>query len=238
MSTLGNAMSDLVIANRILAREGVVDAFGHASIRHPDRPDRYILSRSRAPELVTADDLMVFEQDGTPVDPRGRTPYAERFIHGALYEMRPDVHAVIHNHSLDVIPFGVTGVPLRPIVHVAAPIGERPPVWDIRDKFSGGDMLVVTMDQGRDLARAVGAGPVALMRGHGCVVAGGTIRTAVMIAVYLQVNARLQMDALRLGQPRYLAPEEIEHMNKRQQSPLSIDRVWEYWRQRAGAADL
>ena len=181
---------------------------------------------------------MVFEQDGTPVDPRGRTPYAERFIHGALYEMRADVHAVIHNHSLDVIPFGVTGVPLRPIVHVAAPIGERPPVWDIRDKFSGGDMLVVTMEQGRDLARAVGAGPVALMRGHGCVVAGGTIRTAVMTAVYLQVNARLQMDALRLGEPRYLAPEEIEYMTRRQQSPLSIDRVWEYWRQRASAADL
>jgi ribulose-5-phosphate 4-epimerase/fuculose-1-phosphate aldolase len=238
MSELDSVISDLVVANRILAREGVVDAFGHVSVRHPERADRYIMSRSRAPELVTSDDLMVFELDGTPVDPRGRIPYAERPIHSGLYEARPDVTSVIHNHSYAVIPFGVTDVALRPMIHVAAPMGASVPVWDIRDKFGDGEMLVVTLDQGRDLARAVGNGSVALMRGHGCVVASQSIRLAVMTAVYTQVNARLQMDALRLGEPKYLSPSEIATMTKRQQTPLASDRAWEYWRQRAGASDL
>jgi len=238
MSELDRVISDLVVANRILAREGVVDAFGHISARHPERPDRYIMSRSRAPELVTSDDLMVFELDGTPVDARGRTPYAERAIHSGLYEARPDVQAVIHNHSYDVIPFSVTRAQLRPMIHVAASMGASAPVWDIRDKFGDGDMLVVTMDQGRELARAVGQGSLALMRGHGCVVAGETIKLAVMTAVYTQVNARLQMAALRLGEPKYLTAGEIEAMTRRQKTPVASDRAWEYWRERAGARDL
>ncbi|HEV3177544.1 MAG TPA: class II aldolase/adducin family protein [Stellaceae bacterium] len=238
MSDLERVMSELVVANRILAREGVVDAFGHISARHPERPDRYIMSRSRAPELVTADDLMVFELDGTPVDPRGRQPYAERPIHSGLYEARADVQAVIHNHSHAVIPFSVTRAQLRPMIHVAAPMGAAAPVWDIRDRFGDGEMLVVTLEQGRDLARTVGEGAVALMRGHGCVVASHTIKLAVMTAVYTQVNARLQMDALRLGEPKYLSRSEIETMTKRQQTPLASERAWEYWRQRAGASDL
>ncbi len=238
MSDLDGVISELVIANRILAREGVVDAFGHISARHPRRPDRYLMSRSRAPELVTAEDLMEFELDGTPVDPRGRQPYAERPIHSGLYEARPDVHSVIHNHSYAVIPFSVTRAQLRPMIHVAAPMGASVPVWDIRDKFGDGEMLVVTQDQGRDLARAVGQGSVALMRGHGCVVAAQAIKLAVMTAVYTQVNARLQMDALRLGEPKYLTQSEIETMTRRQQTPLASERAWEYWRQRAGASDL
>src|ERR1700730_2382420 len=141
MSELDSVISDLVVANRILAREGVVDAFGHVSVRHPERADRYIMSRSRAPELVTADDLMVFELDGTPVDPRGRMPYAERPIHSGLYEARPDVTSVIHNHSYAVIPFSVTRAQLRPMIHVAAPMGASVRVWDIRDKFGDGEML-------------------------------------------------------------------------------------------------
>jgi ribulose-5-phosphate 4-epimerase/fuculose-1-phosphate aldolase len=238
MSDLDRVISELVVANRILAKEGVVDAFGHISARHPERPDRYIMSRSRAPELVTADDLMVFELDGTPVDPRGRQSYAERPIHSGLYEARADVQAVIHNHSHAVIPFSVTRAQLRPMIHVAAPMGAAVPVWDIRDKFGDGEMLVVTLEQGRDLARTVGEGAVALMRGHGCVVASHTIKLAVMTAVYTQVNARLQMDALRLGEPKYLSRSEIETMTKRQQTPLASERAWEYWRQRAGASDL
>ena len=238
MSDLDRVISELVIANRILAREGVVDAFGHISARHPRRPDRYLMSRSRAPELVTAEDLMEFELDGTPVDPRGRQPYAERPIHSGLYEARPDVHAVIHNHSYAVIPFSVTRAQLRPMIHVAAPMGASVPVWDIRDKFGDGEMLVVTQDQGRDLARAVGQGSVALMRGHGCVVAAQAIKLAVMTAVYTQVNARLQMDALRIGEPKYLTQNEIDTMTRRQQTPLASERAWEYWRQRAGASDL
>lgn len=238
MSDPIDGMRELVVANRILAREGVVDAFGHASIRHPGEPGRYIMARSRAPELVTIDDLMVFEADGAPLDPQGRAVYAERFIHAGLYEARPDIGAVIHNHSHAVIPFTVTDVPLRPIVHVAGPMGERAPVWDIREKFGDTDLLVVTLEQGRDLARAVGTGSVALMRGHGCVVAGRSIREAVMVAVYLQVNARLLMDALRLGAPRYLSPGEVKLTSQRQVSPLALDRAWEYWCRRAGAGTL
>lgn len=238
MSELDRVISELVIANRILAREGVVDAFGHVSARHPERPDRYIMSRSRAPELVTAEDLMVFELDGTPVDPRGRTPYAERPIHSGLYEARPDVQSVIHNHSHAVIPFGVTRAQLRPMIHVAAPMGAYVPVWDIRDKFGDGEMLVVTQEQGRDLARTLGEGSVALMRGHGCAVASASIKLAVMTAVYTQVNARLQMEALRLGEPKYMTEKEIEAMARRQQTPLASERAWEYWRERAGARDL
>jgi HCOMODA/2-hydroxy-3-carboxy-muconic semialdehyde decarboxylase len=236
MSDCAHALRDLVAANRILAREGVVDGFGHASIRHPEQPGRFILSRSRAPELVAMDDLMVFEPDGAPVDPQGRALYAERFIHAALYEARPDVGAVIHNHSHAVIPFSVTDVPLRPMIHLAGSIGDRPPVWDIRTRFGDTDMLVVTMEQGRDLASTVGAGRVALMRGHGCVVAGATIREAVMIAIYLQINAALQMEAMRLGEPRFLTPGEVALTGKL--APLGVDRAWEYWRRRAGAEDL
>jgi len=238
MSDLDGVISELVIANRILAREGVVDAFGHISARHPGLPDRYLMSRSRAPELVTSDDLMEFELDGTPVDPKGRQPYAERPIHSGLYEARSDVQSVIHNHSYAVIPFSVTRAQLRPMIHVAAPMGASVPVWDIRDKFGDGEMLVVTPDQGRDLARAVGQGSVALMRGHGCEVAAQSIKLAVMTAVYTQVNARLQMDALRLGEPKYLTQNEIETMTKGKQTPLASARAWEYWRQRAGASDL
>jgi ribulose-5-phosphate 4-epimerase/fuculose-1-phosphate aldolase len=238
MSELDRVIADLVIANRILAREGVVDAFGHVSVRHPERPDRYIMSRSRAPELVTADDLMVFELDGTPVDPKGRQPYAERAIHSGLYEARSDVMSVVHNHSYDVIPFSVTRAQLRPMIHVAAPMGANVPVWDIRDKFGDGDMLVVTPEQGRDLAQAVGQGAVALMRGHGCVVVGATIKHAVMTAVYTQVNARLQIEAMRLGEPKFLTAGEIEAKTKRQSTPLAGDRAWDWWRARAGVGDL
>ena len=147
MSDLIQAMRDLVIGNRILANEGVVDAYGHLSVRHPDNPERYLMSCSRAPGLVTLADIMEFTLDGEAVDPRDRAPYAERFIHGAIFERRPDVGSVVHNHSHAVIPFGVTGVKLRPLVHVGAAIGTEIPVWDIRDKFGHTNLLVVDMEQ-------------------------------------------------------------------------------------------
>lgn len=199
-------LSDLVIANRILANEGVVDAFGHVSIRNPENPTRYFQSRSRAPELVTADDLMEFNLAGDALDLQGRTPYSERMIHGAIYEARPEINAVIHNHAYEVIPFGVTGVPLRPIMHACGVIGADIPTWDIRDKFGETNHLVVNMDQGRDLARCLGDRRVALMKRHGCVVAGRTLREAVATAIYLQVNARLLLQSLQLGKPDYLTP--------------------------------
>ena len=238
MSDVLQAMRDVVVANRILAREGVVDAYGHVTVRHPDNPERYIMSCSRAPELVSLDDIMEFTLDGAPVDDSGRVPYAERFIHGAIYEQRPDVNSVVHNHSHAVIPFGVTGVKLRPIVHVGATIGTDIPVWDIRDGFGDTNLLVVNMDQGRDLADCLGGNRVALMRGHGCVVAGASHRQSVMTSVYLQVAAELQRVAMQMGEVTYLSDAEIEHCSATFASEISVNRAWQYLRHRAGVADL
>lgn len=237
MEDLVPQVRELVAANRILAREGVVDAFGHVSMRHPGNPERYLMSRSRAPELVTAEDIMEFTLDGEPVDARGRAPYGERPIHGAIYETRPEIGSVVHNHAHEIIPFGVTGVQIRAIAHVCGPIGVDIPTWDIRDRFGETDHLVVTMEQGRDLAACVGEGRVALMRGHGGVVAGGSVKEAVMTAVYLQVNAKLQLQATVLGAPNFLTPTEVEKCTARQFAPLAIDRAWDYWRARAGMGD-
>ena len=189
MSTYDESLQELVTANRILAREGVVDAFGHVSVRHPDDPERYIMACSRAPGLVVRDDLMEYTLDGDPFDQRDRLMYAERHIHGAIYETRPDVHAVIHNHSLAVIPFGVTGVRLRPVIHVGSTMGTVVPVWDIREKFGDTSLLVLNMEQGRDLAGCFGDGRVALMRGHGCVVGCADVKAAVMVAAILRTAA-------------------------------------------------
>src|SRR5438046_7927152 len=167
MAQLDHLIEELVTANRILAREGVVDSFGHVSARHPDNPQRYLLSRSRAPDCIESGDIMEFTLDGTPVDPRGRAPYLERFIHGALYEARPDIMSVVHNHSESVIPFGVTGKKVKPIFHMGASIGYDVPVWDSHDRFGDTALLVETMDMGRELAKRFGAGATALTRGPG-----------------------------------------------------------------------
>src|SRR5258707_10316483 len=204
MAKLDDLMEELVTANRILAREGVVDSFGHISVRHPDNPQRYLLSRSRAPDCIERDDIMEFTLDGTPVDPRGRAPYLERFIHGALYEARPNVMSVVHNHSESVIPFGVTGKKIKPIFHMGASIGHDVPVWDSHDRFGDTALLVENMDMGRDLAKRIGAGGTALMRGHGATVAGKNIRHAVYISGYLEVNARLQKQAMDMGEVKFL----------------------------------
>ena len=234
MTDFDQQLHDLVTANRILAREEVVDAFGHVSIRHPEHPNRYILSQSRAPELVDTPDLMEYTLEGEPLDQQGRTMYSERPIHGGVYEARPDVQAVVHNHSPAVLPFGVTGAPLRPMFHLAAIIGAQLPVWDIRDNFSDTSLLVTTMEQGRDLVACLGQGRAALMRGHGCVVAGSTLKEAVMASVYLQVNARLLLQSLPLGEVKYLSLGEIELMSQSQVRPTSLGRAWEYWAVRAG----
>jgi HCOMODA/2-hydroxy-3-carboxy-muconic semialdehyde decarboxylase len=228
----------LVAANRILAHENVVDAFGHVSVRDPRDAERYVMARSRSPELVEHGDLMEFALDGTPVDARGRTAYGERMIHGAIYEARSDVHAVVHNHSYAVLPFTITSEPLRPVIHTAAVIGARVPVWDIRDDFGDTDLLVRRMDQGRSLARALGTSSCALMRGHGAVVAGRSVQEAVMTAVYLQVNAEVQAQAHALGTPKPLSPAEVAAASETQLSPLALDRAWEYFCTRAGVAPI
>ncbi|MBA2301384.1 MAG: class II aldolase/adducin family protein, partial [Acidobacteria bacterium] len=233
MTTLDLALEELVTANRILAREDVVDAFGHVSIRHPGHPDRYVLSRARAPECIEVADFIVFALDGTPIDAAGRQPYAERHIHGGIYEHRPEVHAVVHNHSPAVIPFGVTGVPLRPLMHMCASIGSVVPVWDSRAVFGDTNLLVTNLPMARDLAGALGDRPVALMRGHGCVVAGPSLRDVVFNSVYLQLNAELQLKAAGLGVITFLSEGEVDAV-RRTRSSFTHERAWEYWCRRAG----
>jgi ribulose-5-phosphate 4-epimerase/fuculose-1-phosphate aldolase len=184
------------------------------------------------------DDLMEYTLDGTPFDQRDRPMYAERFIHGGVYEARPEIQAVVHNHSHAVIPFGVTGVKLRPMVHFGSTMGVDVPVWDIRKTFGDTTLLVLNMDHARDLARCLGAGRVALMRGHGCVVAGKTVKEAVMIAIYLEISARLQMQAMQIGDPVYMSPGEIGLAEGRFFGELAIDRAWEYWCVQAGCQGM
>ena len=236
--TEGIDFKRLVAANRILAHEEVVDAFGHVSVRDPDNPKRYIMARSRSPELVELADLIRFEQDGRSLDPQNRTPYGERMIHGAVYEARSDVNAVVHNHAYSLIPFGITGRTLEPVVHVASIIGARIPLWDIATKFNETDMLVRTMDQGRDLAATLGRNTCALMRGHGAVVATDTLKQAVITSIYLKINAEIQLQAMGIGMPRRLSDGEVERSRETQFSPLALDRAWEYFCVRAGVEPI
>ena len=226
-------IEDLVAANRILADQGVVDGYGHVSVRHEKSPDRYLMSRSIAPELVTAADIMEYDLDSVPVDARGRTSYLERFIHGEIYRVRPDVRAIVHNHSPSVIPFGVTGVPLRPLYHMSAFLSAGVPVFDIR-QASGGmtDMLVRTAALGQALARTLGTRPVALMRGHGAVVVGASLPLVVFRSVYTEINARLQAQAMALGgQVTYLDPEEARLAEASVSG--TAPRPWELWKKKA-----
>jgi ribulose-5-phosphate 4-epimerase/fuculose-1-phosphate aldolase len=223
---------ELVTANRILAREGVVDSFGHISARHPERADRYLLSRARAPDCIEPDDIMEFTLEGEPTDPRGRKPYLERFLHGAIYEARPEVQSVVHNHSPSVIPFGVTGTKLKPLLHMCASMGQEVPIWDSHDKFGDTDLLVANMDMGRDLAKLLGPRRTALMRGHGAVVVGQSIRQVVYTAVYVEVGAKLQMQAMDMGEIKFLSPGEVDIIIART-GPYSFNRAWENWCRRA-----
>ena len=238
MTELERAARDVVIANRILANEGVVDAYGHVSVRHPGDPTRFLLSRSLAPALVERGDVIEFDLEGKVVGGDARPPYLERFIHGAIYEARPEVQAVVHAHAEAVLPYTISATPLRPVVHMASFIGARIPVWDIRDNFGDTNLLVVNMAQGRDLARGLGAERVVLMRGHGFSAAGRSLPEAIRIAVYLPLNARVLSEALRLGEVKALSRGEIDaHASMRPDEP-SMWRAWEYWAVRAGCRDL
>jgi ribulose-5-phosphate 4-epimerase/fuculose-1-phosphate aldolase len=238
MSELDQALRDLVIGNRILAHQNVVDAYGHISVRHPSNPEHFLLSRSRSPELVVEADIMEFTLDGKVVGDDRRPPYLERFIHGGLYEARPDVQAVVHSHAEETLAFGITNVPLKPVIHVAKGIGADVPVWDIGDRFGDDTNLLVTnVEQGRDLASRLGQGSVALMRGHGFAAACATIVDVVRLSVYLPVNARVLATAMRFGPFKALTPGEIAgHGAFDPGSPASW-RAWEYWARRAGVGD-
>jgi HCOMODA/2-hydroxy-3-carboxy-muconic semialdehyde decarboxylase len=232
MTKLEQTLEEIVTANRILAHEGVVDSFGHVSARHPDNPNHFLLSRARAPERIEVDDIMEFTLQGDPVNPRGRSPYLERFIHGGIYEAQPDVGSVVHNHSPSVIPFGITGKTLKPLLHMCANIGHEVSTWDSHDKFGDTALLVENVEMGRDLARAMGPGRSILMRGHGATVCAPNIRHAVFIAIYLEVNAKLQMQAMAMGDIKFLTTGEVDKVIARTGS-YTLNRAWENWCRRA-----
>ncbi|MEO7405178.1 MAG: class II aldolase/adducin family protein [Burkholderiales bacterium] len=239
MNKLEQFRRDIVIANRILAHEGVVDAYGHVSARHPDNPNRYVLSRSRSPELVTEADLMEFDLEGNVIGADDRPPYLERFIHGAIYEARPDVMAVVHSHAEEVLPWTIVSKKLRPVVHTASCLGGTIPNWDIRDKF--GDtyhLLVVNCAQGRDLAKKLDVNNVVLMRGHGFAAAARSIKEVVRMAVYMPKNAKTYAEALKLGEVTPMSDGELAIKGNADPDAPEWWRAWEYWARRAGCADL
>lgn len=241
MSTLDQRLQDLVVANRILAREDVVDAYGHVSVRHPDKPSQFFLSRSLAPALVERGDLVAHGLDGEPAGNETRKMYLERYIHAAIYEARPEVQAVVHAHAEETLPFGIaSGTPLRPVIHSGSFIGAHIPVWDIAEKFGDTNLLVVNMAQGRDLARVLATNNVVLMRGHGFAAAARSVIEAVRLSVYLPRNARVLRHALQLGGTvKSLSQGEIDARNKGY-NPYSPEtwRTWEYWAERCGCSDM
>lgn len=232
------AISELVIANRILARENIIDGFGHVSVRHPTNPERFLLSRSRSPEIVTHDDIMEFDLDGTLISDDYRRPYAERFIHGAIYRARSDANAVSHHHAPAVIPFSVTDVPLRPVFHMASVMGSHVPVWDSQTEFQDTNMLVDTLEMGHSLARTLGNNAVALLRGHGAVCAGANLKAICMVSIYMRDNAELILKTLPLGRPTYLSDGEISKAAAMLSGEMPQARAWEYWTARAGFQGL
>jgi ribulose-5-phosphate 4-epimerase/fuculose-1-phosphate aldolase len=225
-------IEDLVAASRILAAEGVLDGYGHVSMRHPGNPERYLMSRSLAPALVTAADIMELDLDSNPVEQRGRAMFRERFLHGMIFKARGDVMAVVHSHSPAVVPFGITQVAMKPTFHMAAFLYEEPPVFEIRDVAGWTNMLITSNELGTALARTLGKKSVALMRGHGNVVVGPNLPIAVFRAIYTEVNARLQTTALALGGPvNYLAPEEGDIITNKE--PGDVGRAWNLWKTKA-----
>ena len=225
-------IEDLVVANHILAAEGIVDGYGHVSVRHDKNPERFLIARSIAPELVTAQDIVELDLDGNPVDSSGRKLYLERFIHGEIYKRRPEVKSIVHHHAASIIPFSITKVPLRPVYHMAGFIGQGVPVFEIRQAGGITDMLVRNPELGKALALTLGDKPAALMRGHGAVVVGTTISEAVARSYYLQMNAKLQAQAMALGgEVTYLNEGEAGKLN----APVWYDRAWELWKRKAMA---
>jgi ribulose-5-phosphate 4-epimerase/fuculose-1-phosphate aldolase len=224
-------IDDLVAASRILADQGVVDAFGHVSMRHPADPNRFLLSRNLAPALVTAEDIVEYDLDSNPMNAGGRPSFLERFIHGEIYKARPDVNAVVHSHSPAVIPFGISQVSMRATYHMAGFLVAGVPVFEIRKAAGMTNMLVSNGVLGEALATTLADKPVALLRGHGDVVVGPTVQVAVYRAVYTEINARLQTAAIGMGGPlTFLEKEEGEAFDRVIEQQIA--RPWTLWKQK------
>jgi ribulose-5-phosphate 4-epimerase/fuculose-1-phosphate aldolase len=220
----------LATANRILYNEGVVDGFGHVSVRHDRSAGHFLLARNMAPALVTPADILTFDLDGTPIDAGDRRVYLERFIHGEIYRARPDVVAVVHSHSPNVIPFAVTKTPLRPVYHMSGFLGEGTAHFEIRDVAGNSDLLIRNAALGRALATALGSRSAVLMRGHGSTVVGSSLEQVVYRAIYAEMNARLQTQAAALGDVIYLNAEEAALAAATNDTQLA--RVWELWQRK------
>jgi HCOMODA/2-hydroxy-3-carboxy-muconic semialdehyde decarboxylase len=226
-------VEDLVVANRILAHEGILDAYGHVSVRDPRNPNRYLIARSLAPEFVTADDIVEYDLDSNSVGGDVRAGLIERFIHGEIYKVRPDVKAIVHSHSQAVIPFSVSNIPLRPVFHMAGFLALGAPVWDsetVADPAAS-QILVRNNALGASLAATLGSGYVALLRGHGSVVVAPDVRVAVKNAIYLEADARIQLAAIGLGgSVTYISREEAYGISS---AKGDLGRAWDYWKRRA-----
>lgn len=220
-------VEDLLLGNKILFKYGIVDAFGHISVRHDSDPERYVMSRHLAPGLVTEKDLITYDLDSVPIPATKHRLYSERYIHGEIYKARPDVTSVVHCHAPSLIPFGITKAELEPVYHMSAFLGLGVPKFEIRETAGMTDMLIRTAPIGKALAEKLGDKPMVLMRGHGATMVGKTIRHAVYRAVYAAQNAQIQSEALRLGEPMYLAPEESA--NYERYIDEVIHRPWNMW---------
>jgi len=222
-------LNDLVMASRILAAEDIVDSFGHVSVRHPERSDRFFISRVRAAELVTREDIVELEMDCSPVRPTQERLFAERVLHAAVYRLRPDVKSVCHHHAPSVLPFCVSGVALVPVIHLGATMGAAVPFWDSRDEFGDTNLLVATEEQGLSMARSLGPYWTLLLRRHGATVAGRTIRECVFRSVYGARNAQVQWRAMQMGPLQPLTPGEACAAEDFNLTPIAVDRTWERW---------
>jgi HCOMODA/2-hydroxy-3-carboxy-muconic semialdehyde decarboxylase len=226
-----DVLEDLAAASRILVDQGVFDAAGHVSMRHPDKPNRFLMSRSLAPALVTADDIMEFTLDGEPSDPQGRNPFIERFLHAGIYTKRADVVAIAHGHSAAVIPFGLVATPMRATYHNAAFLAAGVPVFDIRERFGATDIVISSTEKGAALADALGDKAVLLLRAHGFVAVAPTLQSAVFRAIFTEVSARVQLQAAALGGP-IAALDEEEGRKADAINLATVGRSWELWKRR------
>jgi HCOMODA/2-hydroxy-3-carboxy-muconic semialdehyde decarboxylase len=227
--SLADLRRDLATAYRIVANEGILDAFGHISVRNPNNPKRYFLSRSRAPGLVQADDILEYDLDSNPIVPPKERPYSERVIHGEIFKARPDVHAVCHHHAPSIMPFAISGMPLLPVFHLGASMGASAPVWDSRDEFGDTNLLVVKPEEGASLARALGDASIVVMRRHGATVIGGSLRELVFRTIYSAKNAEHQLAAHMLGNVSPLTAGEAQMAFEIHRAPGPLARAYEYW---------
>jgi len=234
---LAEIRQELAIANRVLANEGVLDAFGHISVRHPEHPDRYLISRYGAAELVTPGHILEMTLDSKPVEPTTARLFSELVIHGCIYQARPDVHSVCHHHAVSVLPFCISGVELVPVMHLGAALGPKVPFWDSRDEFGDTGLVVTRPEEGRSLAAALGDYWMILLRRHGATLAGRSLRECVFRSIYTCRNAELQARAMAMGSLTTLSVGEAELCRGHSLTPRTLGRAWEYWTHRLEKAE-